>query len=467
MNGISEKVARAGRGLHFARRGEADMRKWWMGAVLTAGWLAMSAAADAQTLPEPLPASPQPLAYPFQTPPAGAEPYPLGPPPLNEGLPTNPIGDDYTSGVENAFDKENPCLFPPRLHMDSELLFWFTKRRSLPTLVTSGSINDQIPGALGQPNTRSLVSGTSSDRSFHTGFRFSAAYDLCEDRAWSVQGSAFILETLDSGTSVSSPGAVGSPVIARPFFNGNTGLPDSDPVAIPGALSGTILIQQPQRLYGGDANLYWNYFSQDAFTTTGSLLVGGRYLSLDEKLLIGESLQDLPGLGQPGNSYHLGENFTTYNRFYGAQVGAVYATHFGPVTAQVLGKLGFGRTEQTVEINGMARINEPNGHIVAAANRALLVQPSNVGRFQRNEYSFVPEFSTKTAYEFNEHVRLGVGYDFLGWSNILRPSDQVDTTVNIQPLQPIGQVGLARPIIPFRHSDFWVQGVNLSLEFSF
>jgi Putative beta barrel porin-7 (BBP7) len=445
------------------------MRKLWMGVVLTAGWLTASTEADAQTLPEPLPASSQPMTYPFQTPPppAGAEPYPLGPPPLNEGLPTNPIGDDYTSGVENAFDKENPCLFPPRLHMDSDLLFWFTKRRSLPTLVTSGSLSDPFPGALGQPNTRPLVSGISSDRSFHTGYRFSASYDLGEDRVWSVQGSAFILETLDSGASVSSPGAVGSHVIARPFFNGNDNAQDSDPVAVPGALAGSILIQQPQRMYGGDANLYWNYFSQDAFTTTGSLLVGGRFLSLDEKLLIGESLQDLPGLGQPGNSYHLHENFTTYNRFYGAQVGAAYTTHFGYFTVDVLGKLGFGRTEETVEINGSARITQPDGTVVAAANRALLVQPSNAGLFRRNAFSFVPEFSAKTAYAFNDHVRLGVGYDFLGWSHILRPSDQVDTTVNIQPLQPIGQVGLARPLVPFRQSDFWVQGVNLSLEFSF
>jgi hypothetical protein len=445
------------------------MRKWWTGAVLTAGWVAASAAANAQTPPDPLPASPQPMAYPAQTPPAACpEPIPLGPPALNEGLPTQPIGDDLPSGgVENAWDKENPCLFPPKLHMDSDLLFWFTKVRSLPTLVTSGSLSDQFPGALGQPNTHALVSGSTADQSFHVGYRFSALYDLCDDRVWSVQAGGFILENTDPGTSVSSPGAVGSSVIARPFFNGNTNVQDSDPIAVPGALSGTILIQQPQRLYGADANLYWNYFSQDAFTTTGSLLVGARYISLDEKLLIGESLQDLPGLGQPGNSYLLHENFTTHNRFYGGQVGAVYATCCGNFTFQVLGKLGFGTNEETVEINGNARITEASGAVFAAANRALLVQPSNTGRFRRNEFSVVPEFNFKTDYAFNDHIRLGVGYDFLAWSRVLRPSDQVDPTVNIQPIQSIGQVGLARPLVPLRQSDFWVQGLSLNLEFSF
>jgi hypothetical protein len=448
---------------------ETDMRKWWTSAVLTAGALAASAAANAQTLPEPLPASSQPTAYPAQTPPpACPEPIPLGPPALDAGLPTQPIGDDFASGgIENAWDKENPCLFPPKLHLDSDLLFWFTKVRSLPTLVTAGSLSDPFPGALGQPNTHALVSGATADRSYHAGYRFSALYDLCDDRIWSVQAGGFILENLDAGTSISSPGTLGTPVIARPFFNGNTGVQDSDPIAIPGALSGTILIQQPQRLYGADANLYWNYFSQDAFTTTGSLLVGARYISLDEKLLIGESLQDLPGLGQPGNSYLLHENFTTYNRFYGGQVGAVYATRCGAWTFQVLGKLGFGTTEQTVEISGAARITDANGNVAAAANRALLVQPSNIGHFHQNAFSVAPEFNFKTDYAFNDHVRLGVGYDFLSWSHVLRPNDQVDPTVNIQPIQNAGQVGVARPLVPFRQSDFWVQGLSLNLEFSF
>jgi hypothetical protein len=445
------------------------MRKWWMGAALTTGWLAAAAAANAQALPDPLSPYSQPPAYPAQMPPAASfDPNPQGPPALDAGLPTQPIGDDYASGgVENAFDKLNPNLFPPKLHLDSDLLFWFTKVRSLPTLVTAGSLSDPVPGALGQPTTVALVTGSTADQTFHTGYRFSALYDLGDDRIWSVQAGGFILATTDPGRSVSSPGAVGSLVIARPFFNGNTGQQDSDPIAIPGALSGSILIQQPQRLYGGDANLYWNYFSQDAFTNTGSLLVGGRYISLDEKLLIGESLQDLPGLGQPGNSYRLNENFTTYNRFYGGQVGAEYATRLGAFSFQVLGKLGFGTTEQTVEINGMARITDSSGNVVAAANRALLVQPSNSGSFHQNRFSFVPEFNFKSDYAFNDHVRLGLGYDFLGWSHVLRPGDQVDPTVNIQPLQAAGQVGLARPLVPFRQSDFWVQGLSLNLEFSF
>ena len=445
------------------------MRKWLMGAALTAGWLTTSAATNAQTLPEPLPASPQATAYPAQTPPGvNPEPIPLGPPPLDAGLPTQPIGDDYASGgIENAWDKENPCLFPPKLHMESDLLLWFTKVRSLPTLVTSGSLRDPVPGALGQPHTGALVTGATADRSFHTGYRFSALYDLCDDRLWSVEAGGFILENLEAGRSISSGGMLGTPVVARPFFNGNTGLQDSDPVAIPGALAGTILIQQPQRFNGADANLYWNYFSQDAFTTTGSLLVGARYIGLDEKLLINEGLQDLPGLGQPGNTYRLHENFTTYNRFYGGQVGAVYATRCGALTFQVLGKLAFGTNEQTLQINGMARITEPDGNIAAAANRGLLVQPSNTGRFRRNEFSVAPELNLKTAYAFNDHVSLGLGYDLLGWSRVLRPSDQVDTTVNIQPIQNIGQVGLARPLVPLRSSDFWVQGLNLNLEFSF
>ncbi|HET7719587.1 MAG TPA: BBP7 family outer membrane beta-barrel protein, partial [Acidimicrobiales bacterium] len=60
------------------------------------------------------------------------------------------------------------------------------------------------------------------------------------------------------------------------------------------------------------------------------------------------------------------------------------------------------------------------------------------------------------------------GYTVLYWSSVVRPGDQVDLLVNASQipsnLLPTGLVGPARPAVLFRDTDFWAQGVNLSLE---
>ena len=100
-------------------------------------------------------------------------------------------------------------------------------------------------------------------------------------------------------------------------------------------------------------------------------------------------------------------------------------------------------------------------------NRALLIQPSNAGRFTRHEFAAAPEWGVFLAWEFNRYVRLGAGYNFLYWTQVLRPGSEVDRAVNIQALQPFDQVGIARPAPILNHTDFWAQGLTVNLEISF
>jgi hypothetical protein len=48
---------------------------------------------------------------------------------------------------------------------------------------------------------------------------------------------------------------------------------------------------------------------------------------------------------------------------------------------------------------------------------------------------------------------------------MVRPGDQVDLLVNPTQINSGTLVGAARPQFDFKESDFWLQGVNLGLEY--
>ncbi|HNL54844.1 MAG TPA: BBP7 family outer membrane beta-barrel protein [Turneriella sp.] len=95
----------------------------------------------------------------------------------------------------------------------------------------------------------------------------------------------------------------------------------------------------------------------------------------------------------------------------------------------------------------------------------------NVERF----FAFVPEVNFNVGYQFTNHFKMFVGYDFLYWSKVLRAGDQIDTTVNLAGIpyapQP-GQrdadgnvipAGANRPTVLLRETDFWAQGISLGM----
>jgi hypothetical protein len=65
-------------------------------------------------------------------------------------------------------------------------------------------------------------------------------------------------------------------------------------------------------------------------------------------------------------------------------------------------------------------------------------------------------------------VRVFTGYNCMYWSRVVRPGNQIDTTVNLTqvPIHPsFGPlVGPAQPTVPLTQTDFWAQGIQFGLE---
>ena len=138
----------------------------------------------------------------------------------------------------------------------------------------------------------------------------------------------------------------------------------------------------------------------------------------------------------------------------------------GPFGIDLTGKVALGVSQQRVNISGLSQ--DAAGNTLPGGLRALT---SNIGHFTRDRFSVVPEIGVNLSYHVTDRLRAFVGYDFLYWSNVVRPGDQIDRTLDVTLIpafapnvQPAGQ---NRPAVPFRDTDFWVQGLQLGLEFNF
>jgi hypothetical protein len=353
---------------------------------------------------------------------------------------------------------------PPRFQVRGEYLLWWIKTDNTPPLVTTSLPQDN--GFLGAPSTRVLLGGTDLHDNPHSGARVTADYwfDDCHDLGLDLSG--FVLPRRSAHFEANS---AFFPLLARPFFNLNTNMEFAQIVTAPGVSTGNITVESSSELWGAEANLRCNLvcgcnFHADAFA-------GFRYLHLDEDLTIQENIQALPTAPEfPGSRINVTDRFATTNQFYGGQVGVISEFNRGRWFLDLRGQVALGDTRQQINIAGSQTIVMPNGNVLTA-NAGALALASNSGRFTQDRFSVVPEVGINLGYQLTQRLRAYIGYDFLYWSSVVRPGEQIDRVIDVTqvPNFPVGAmpVGQNRPAVLFKTSDFWTQGINFGLEFRY
>lgn len=412
------------------------------------------------TMSEPFP------SYPTTAVPPNAVPYVAGP------SAACPSGDCAPTGTDCFV-----CGPSGRFWVGAEYLFWSTKSSSLPVLATRGAPGDAIPGALGQPGTRSLYSGDDDD--WRSGGRFMAGFWLNRSQTIGFEASYFFLGSHSNTFSAGDTGAPGSSVIARPFVAispvGAASFANSQLVAFPGITAGNINIQNSTQLQGfAPVGL----FNLCCVETCGAgqrfdLIGGFQWLRLNDSVNINEDIRPIAAPGSafpPGMRIGVNDQFTTQNDFYGFQVGGRGELRRDRFFVNGRALVGLGTTHQHVSINGSTAFTPAGGSTVVQPG-GLLAQPSNAGSYSRDVFSAVPEIGVNVGYQLTPHLRAYVGYTFMYWSNVVRPGDVIDTGVNASQIPtaagPGTLVGPARPSFVFHESDFWAQGINLGIQFNF
>lgn len=374
-----------------------------------------------------------------------------------------------------------PCItlcLPQDGWITYEALGWFQDGMYLPPLVTTSdnpNVSRANAGVLTDPSTRvvlgdgnALTSGIDGGR-----LRFGVWLDRCH--TWGL-GAELISMSKQTDTFVAS--SDGRPVLARPFFNTQTGVEDSELVAFPNVVSGTVLASVTSEFQGGGFHVRrlrrtdegcrkWLFCGcPEHFCSRTELLFGYRYLQLSEGVAVAESLVSTD-TANPG-SFEIADAFGTVNQFNGLDMGWLYRHTRGYWTLDGVVRLAIGNTRQKVSIAGQSRINDPSSvPNVQTFSGGLLALDSNIGEYAQNQFAVVPEFGITFGYQLTERLRLTAGYTGIYWSNVVRPGHQISRDVNPNLLPPVNEplTGANRPAFAFDTTDYWIQGVNLGGEF--
>ena len=190
-------------------------------------------------------------------------------------------------------------------------------------------------------------------------------------------------------------------------------------------------------------------------------------MELNESVNITENIDpsSVPGSSfPPGTHIAVNDNFSTRNDFYGPQVGVRAEWWRDRFFANTRALVALGDSHETVSIDGTTVFT------VGAVSRVpggLLALPSNIGSYSRDSLPSFRRSVSTLAMRLHCNVRAYAGYTFMYWSNVVRPGDVIDTSVNPSQLPPIGgrgpRVGAARPAFEFHDSGFWAQGINLGV----
>ena len=370
-----------------------------------------------------------------------------------------------------------------RTWIDGEYLFWFLKPApvSQPLLTTGSSINPNGSGAgfLGNPGTQVLAGDQNFNTGHYNGFRINAGWIDCSDTI-GVEGSFIYLSPHSTGVKFASD-ASGNPLIARPVIDARTGNETTLLVAAPNAFSGSANISSTTSLFGFDANAIWPVCRgccDDEIIRYFYFLTGFRYLNLRDDLTIGQSTTVLPagisffnGLpvlspGQIGVTDGIG----TLNQFYGGQLGVQGGLTWWRFTLNGTAKLAIGSMREEASVNGTTSVNFLAQNQTTSGG--LLSASSNGGSHTRNILAVVPEGALSFNLEITPQIKLMLGYTILYASNVARPGEQIDRSVN-RTTVPTSEAfnpsigGPQRPAFNWNGTDFWAQGVNIGIGLRF
>jgi hypothetical protein len=320
-----------------------------------------------------------------------------------------------------------------------EFLSWWGAGNNLPVLVTDGV----------QP-ANTLFGGELIDQDPRGGGRVTIGKWF--DGGQSV-GLMARFYSVDDGTFDFTRTSEGGIPITRPFFSlenagGQIVGPDGLQVAGNG-IPGSISVVGRQRFTGVDV-LYRRLINA---SQSGSVdfLIGYTTARLDEDLMI-DSTSTL-------NAVNIGvrDLFDAKNEFHGVAVGVLGRRDAGRFGMEFLGKIAMGDMSQQMTLDGSA----------TNSDFGLLIQSNNEGVFEDHAFVFAPEVGCNLVYRARPNLDIVFGYTLLYWSSVARPEDHIPQNLAVNPNNPPPADELPGPPFRFVHNDYWLQGLNLGVAFSF
>ncbi|MEO0530453.1 MAG: BBP7 family outer membrane beta-barrel protein [Planctomycetota bacterium] len=374
-----------------------------------------------------------------------------------------------------------------------DYLLWWFDGMGTPPLVTAATDGTSVPTlAPGQP-TQILYGNDEILDDARNGLRLTVGTWLDDRRDIAIEADWiwFAGET----ESFSAGGVNGPAALGRPFYDINPLVGDPREsvqlVNFPGTFSGTVGVAAGWDFESFGVRLRTGICCREiggcgpcncesCSAGVGGLLAAGRsnsaisrvdftigyrYADLDEYLRFSENATDITTT--PNTQLALNESFDTSNEFHGLDLGFVYdwqSTRWG---LELASRIAIGGTQQQLRINGNTMITQ--GAASTTDPGGLLAQTSNIGSYERDRFSVLPELSARLSYRVTPQLSLSAGYTLLYWANVLRPGDQIDLSVDpaliADPLAPT--TAFSHPRLDIEETSLWAHGFNFGADYRY
>jgi hypothetical protein len=340
---------------------------------------------------------------------------------------------------------------PGRSRWDSwDFLLWWYKAQPIPPLVTASAPG--TPPTLDSTTTRVLVGGRQLASGPDGGGRF--VYGAGPGEALIGYEAVYMFLGGNTGRFDSTDVANRNLVLGRPFFNSQTNRNDAVIVRGPAVPTGYVSVATSTRVSSWEVNGVGSLY--DGPNGSLFLLAGYRYFRLKDGLHVEQAVV-APG----GIVLAAADQFDTQNQFHGAQLGVKADYTAGPVFVEFSGKVALGQNNEAITSAGQTNLY--SGAAAAALPGGVLALASNSGRSSLGTFAVLPEAQVKFGFNFGDRSRFSVGYNLIYLNDAVRPGDQIDRVIDPAQLPPA--VGSAdRPAVPFKRTDFWVQGLVFSWD---
>lgn len=170
-----------------------------------------------------------------------------------------------------------------------------------------------------------------------------------------------------------------------------------------------------------------------------------------------------------GSRIHAQDDVQTENDFYGLDLGVKASLEMLPnLTVKLAPSIALGAMVQDVNIFGSGMAWQPNGGMLRTPY-GVFTRPGGVGSWSETEFAVVPQIDLEFSYDVGHGISLFAGYSFLYVSSYASAGDQLDRRIDA-PIGPTGSYtasprAASRPEL--ETTDFWANGVNLGLRFTF
>jgi len=264
-------------------------------------------------------------------------------------------------------------------------------------------------------------------------------------------------------------------VLARPFFDPTINRQNVRLLSAPGQFVGGIVADSSSQFWGAELASVLRCWQKGCLTIDG--LVGFKFLDLEESLQVNDFANSVGGTATfAGRSFprpamtFTEDRIGAFNRFYGGLIGARASWHVQAFTFSLTGKLGIGSTNETVTLDGSTTLVGPFP-VPLTAGGGFFAGGNNPGKFTQNSFAVVPEGSFQFSAQVTRHLTVTAGYTFIYLSRVVRPGDQLPTSIPQNQIVTGPNFGSAvrtnQPPVTLHETDFYTQGLNIGLAYGF